>query len=281
MRKQGSLFSTVVNYINTIPVGQTYKVSDLIKETRGAEQLTWWKSLNDEAYRTRTYQTYLKRAGFLENVKRGEWRVVASIPDWLNSGVLNCMMGYTSWSNERSATDWKAMTISYLRTQKAQQSLETEIEKHNSMKGPQPGEAITTIQCMDPMTACIELRKIGVLAVPVNLGEIEIHVINKEAYGELADWLINNGFDDIDEFPELKDMLWPFFQVNDVEVDDDDDCDCEKVYLTVLNYKEGSVTVHKVIHNDVYDFLEEEYGEGYDEFLEYMTSEELKLNMEF
>jgi hypothetical protein len=133
---------------------------------------------------------------------------------------------------------------------------------------------------MDPMTACIELRKIGVLAVPVNLGEIEIHVINKEAYGELADWLINNGFDDIDEFPELKDMLWPFFQVNEVEVDDDD-CDCEKVYLTVLNYKEGSVTVHKVIHNDVYDFLEEEYGEGYDEFLEYMTSEELKLNMEF
>jgi hypothetical protein len=280
MRKQGSLFSTVVNYINTIPVGQTYKVADLIKETRGAEQLTWWKSLNDEAYRTRTYQTYLKRAGFLENVKRGEWKVVASIPDWLDSGVLNCILGYTSFSDGISASTWKEKVLSYRSIQKKKQSLETEIEKHNNMKGPQPGEAITTIQCMDPMTACIELRKIGVLAVPVNLGEIEIHVINKEAYGELADWLINNGFDDIDEFPELKDMLWPFFQVNEVEVDDDD-CDCEKVYLTVLNYKEGSVTVHKVIHNDVYDFLEEEYGEGYDEFLEYMTSEELKLNMEF
>ena len=281
MRKQGSLFSTVVNYINTIPVGQTYKVADLIKETRGAEELTWWKSLNDEAYRTRLYQGYLRSLGFLENVKRGEWKVVAHVPEWLNSGVVNCAKGYKQTYNDTSSLKWCSLIMTYLDKQKAEQDLETEIEKHNSMKGPQPGEAITTIQCMDPMTACIELRKIGVLAVPVNLGEIEIHVINKAACEDLANWLINNGFDDLDEFPELEDMLRPFFPEVDVEVDDDHDCDCEKVYLTVLNYREGSVTVHKVIHNDVYDFLEEEYGEGYDSFLEYMTSEELKLNMEF
>jgi hypothetical protein len=130
---------------------------------------------------------------------------------------------------------------------------------------------------MDPMTACIELRKIGVLAVPVNLGEIEIHAINKAAFEDLANWLINNGFDDLDEFPELEDMLRPFFPESS---EFEEDCDCEKVYLTVLNFKERSTVVHRVISDDVYDFLEEEYGEDYDDFLEYMTSDELKLNID-
>jgi len=279
MRKQGSLFSTVVNYINTIPAGQTYKVADLIKETRGAEEITWWKSRTDEAYRTRLYQGYLRSLGFLENVKRGEWKVVAHIPEWLNSGVVNCAKGYKETYNDTSSLKWCSLIMTYLtnqHNQQAEQDLETEIEKHNNMKGPQPGEAITTIQCMDPMTACIELRKIGVLAVPVNLGEIEIHVINKAAFEDLANWLINNGFDDLDEFPELEDMLRPFFPVSSEFAS----CESKKVYLTVLNYADRNVDVYKVESDEVYEFLEETYGVGYDDFTEYMTSDELKLNID-
>jgi hypothetical protein len=166
--------------------------------------------------------------------------------------------------------------MTYLDKQQAEQDLETEIEKHNNMKGPQPGEAITTIQCMDPMTACIELRKIGVLAVPVNLGEIEIHVINKAACEDLAFWLINNGFDDLDEFPELEDMLRPFFPASS----EFETCESKKVYLTVLNYADRNVDVYKVESDEVYEFLEETYGVGYDDFTEYMTSDELKLNID-
>jgi hypothetical protein len=276
MRKQGSLFSTVVNYINTIPAGQTYKVADLIKETRGAEEITWWKSRTDEAYRTRLYQGYLRSLGFLENVKRGEWKVVAHIPEWLNSGVVNCAKGYKETYNDTSSLKWCSLIMTYLDKQQAEQDLETEIEKHNNMKGPQPGEAITTIQCMDPMTACIELRKIGVLAVPVNLGEIEIHVINKAACEDLAFWLINNGFDDLDEFPELEDMLRPFFPASS----EFETCESKKVYLTVLNYADRNVDVYKVESDEVYEFLEETYGVGYDDFTEYMTSDELKLNID-
>ena len=284
MRKQGSLFSTVVNYINTIPAGQTYKVADLIKETRGAEEITWWKSRTDEAYRTRLYQGYLRSLGFLENVKRGEWKVVAHIPEWLNSGVVNCAKGYKETYNDTSSLKWCAVIWTYLtnqHNQQAEQDLETEIEKHNNMKGHQPGEAIITFeQCMDAMKACIELRKIGVLAVPLSAHDFEIHVINKTAAEDLANWLIKNGYDDITELPELEDLVGAYYPEPELESREFAPCESNKVYLTVLNYADRNVDVYKVESDEIYEFLEETYGVGYDDFTEYMASDELKLNID-
>jgi hypothetical protein len=46
-------------------------------------------------YRTSTYQTYLKRLGALENIKRGSWKVIAHIPDWFYSKHMNYLLGYS------------------------------------------------------------------------------------------------------------------------------------------------------------------------------------------
>ena len=279
MRKQGSLFSTVVNYINTVPVGKTYKVAHQIKETRGVEYVTWWKSRNDEAYRTRTYQTYLKRLGFLKNVKRGEWQVVAHIPEWLDLGVANYALSYNRWNYDTNTA------VEYYKGKNIQQwqtEIKNCIEKNQNtvnMNAPQPGESLVTFDCMDPLKACIELRKIGVLAVPVNEKEIELHVLHKNCAEDLANWMMENGYE-IEDYPELEDLVGAYFPDED-EHEHDEPCECEKVYVTVLNYTTGEVNVFKVPSDEVFEFLEETYGDNFDDTTEYMTSEELKLNLNF
>ena len=277
MRKQGSLFSTVVNYINTVPVGKTYKVADLIKETRGAESVTWWKSRNDEAYRTRTYQTYLKRLGFLKNVKRGEWQVVAHIPEWLDAGVANYALNYGQWNYDtNTGVDYKGKNVQQWRTE-----VKNYIEKNQNtvnMNAPQPGESLVTFDCMDPLKACIELRKIGVLAVPVNETEIELHILHKNCAEDLANWMMENDYD-IQDYPELEDLVGAYFPEDEHE--HDEPCECEKVYVTVLNYASGEVNIFKVPRDEVFEFLEEKYGSNFDDTTEYMTSAELKLNLNF
>ena len=278
MRKQGSLFSTVVNYINTVPVGKTYKVADLIKETRGVEYVTWWKSRNDGAYRTRTYQTYLKRLGFLKNVKRGEWQVVAHIPEWLDLGVANYAIGYNGWNYDTSTT------VEYYKgknTQQWQTEIKNYIAKNQNtvnMNAPQPGESLVIFECIDPLKACLELRKIGVLAVPVNEEEIEIHILHKDSAEDLANWMMESGYD-IQDYPELEDLVGAYFPEDEHE--HDEPCECEKVYVTVLNYADGEVNIFKVPNDEVFEFLEEKYGSNFDDTTEYMTSAELKLNMNF
>jgi hypothetical protein len=290
MRKSGSLFSTVVDFVNAIPVGSTYKSSELVNATRGVEEVTWWKRFSkNEAYRTRTYQTYLSRLGYLQNVKRGEWKVLGHVPEWLDLGVVNFALGYGDWNFEthsrqleykgKSHEQWMDMIKGSIRISKLKFELIEEAEKVSSNRNaPQPGEALATFQCLDPLQACIDLRKIGVLAVPVDTEEIEIHVMHKDCGEDLAYWMMDNGYE-LDEYPELDDIVgayWP----QDEEAEDDEDCDCHKVYLTVLNFVEGNVNIHKVLSKDVEDFLSEEYGENYEAYVHYMTSEELKLNMD-
>lgn len=290
MRKDGSLFSTVVDFINAIPVGSTYKSSELVNATRGVEEVTWWKQINkNEAYRTRTYQTYLSRLGYLQNVKRGEWKVLGHAPEWLDLGVVNFALGYGDWDYEtnsrkseykgKTREDWRDILKGSIRIAQLKQDLVEEAETVNK-KAPQPNEAIITFeQCMDAMKACIELRRIGVLAVPLSAHSFEIHVINKSAAEDLANWLIKNGYDDITELPELEDLVSAYYPEPEPEVEDEQ-CECKKVYLTVLNYADRNVDVYQVPEDEIYEFLEETYGAGYDDFTEYMTSEELKLNVD-
>lgn len=299
MRKDGSLFSTVVDFINAIPVGSTYKSSELVNATRGVEEVTWWKRTSkNEAYRTRTYQTYLSHLGFLQNVKRGEWKVLGHAPEWLDLGVVNFALGYGDWDFEthsrkseykgKSAQLWRDMIKGCINISKLKFELIEEAEKVNSKNAPQPGESLATFDCIDPLKACIELRQIGVLAVPVNEQEIEIHIMHKDCAEDLAIWMHDNGFE-LDEYPELDDLLgvvWsdmygkPWDNTLADGLEDDEDCDCHKVYLTVLNFVEGNVNIHKVLSKDVEDFLSEEYGEDYEAYVHWMTSDELKLNMD-
>ena len=113
MRKQNSLFNKVVEFINNTKVGDTYRVSDLIAYAGPYEVTTWYKKSNGNPnYRIRSYQTMLK-GPFLENVKRGEWKVVQHIPEWFDLGHGKLMNAWYTFkehpSNERILT-YKGLT---------------------------------------------------------------------------------------------------------------------------------------------------------------------------
>ena len=94
MRKQNSLFNEVVTFINSIEVGNTYNVKDLIFFAGPKEKVTHWKlSNNNPNYRIRSYQTMMKCI-FIERVKYGEWKVIKKIPDWFDLGHLTVVLNY-------------------------------------------------------------------------------------------------------------------------------------------------------------------------------------------
>lgn len=113
MRKQNSLFNKVVEFINNTKVGDTYRVSDLIAYAGPYEVTTYYKKSNGNPnYRIRSYQTML-RGPFLQNVKRGEWKVLQHIPEWFDLGhgkLMNAWYAYKEHpSNERILT-YKGLT---------------------------------------------------------------------------------------------------------------------------------------------------------------------------
>jgi hypothetical protein len=257
MRNPESLFSSVVNFINNVPVGGTYASKDLCQHTRGIEEITWWKSRsNNESYRTRTYQTYLRHAGFLQNVSYGTWKVIKHIPDWFTLSDINKLLGYT-----HSVSD-KHEVVNKLN------------QKPENPRAPQAGEAITSFDCIDPLQACIELRLMGILAVPVSESAIEIHAIYKDSGSDMAEWMYKNGYD-IDDYPELEHIVkayWP-----DQDDGDEDDCDCEKVCVVVLDFVEGKTYIYQGIKQDeVEDFIEENYNP---DDIHWMTMKKLNLEI--
>ena len=93
--KQNTLYSTVVNFINSYKIGETYTSEDFCNAlndiTRKKNQHKKW---NGQFYRIRVYQTYLKSAGFITNVKRGIWRINYHVPDWMSLYALETLRGY-------------------------------------------------------------------------------------------------------------------------------------------------------------------------------------------
>jgi hypothetical protein len=107
---QISLFQRYKAYINSLSIGETYTTDDLYKNVGCHESSTWWKKLNKQRmYRTSTYQTYLKRLGALENVKRGTWKVLHHIPEWFYSKHMNYLLGYSDRSSAESLAVLEAM----------------------------------------------------------------------------------------------------------------------------------------------------------------------------
>ena len=102
MRKENSLFDKVVSYINSIPVGETYKVADMLDATSPGARKTSHPIWNrDPFYRNRSYQTMLRRCGWIENVSRGEWRVLQHIPSWFSIRDAQHIIGWTGTNDDR------------------------------------------------------------------------------------------------------------------------------------------------------------------------------------
>ena len=131
-KQQPTLYSTLVDFINTIPVGETYTSEDFRKALTHITDFTGQQNTHGGRwYRVRSYQSYLKRIGALQNVKRGLWQVAYHIPQWLNLGVVELLLGYTSnkamyperirldekkakmlndWNGYKRARDWSRST---------------------------------------------------------------------------------------------------------------------------------------------------------------------------
>jgi hypothetical protein len=126
MNVKPNLFQSVKSFINSKNIGDTFTTKEFHAAMEGIEQITWWKKYSaGKHYRQDQYKGYLKRLGFLENTKRGMWRVLCHVPAWLDSGHVNSYLGYMytgapdentiSYSHPRGAwtikyLDYKGMT---------------------------------------------------------------------------------------------------------------------------------------------------------------------------
>jgi len=94
----------------------------------GHEVSTFWKRMNCPFYRSYTYRCYLKRLGFVKQVRHGVWEIVAPVPEWLNSGVTNFLLGYHNWEKRNNThydgltkDEWMSKIESHIRLYKAAQ----------------------------------------------------------------------------------------------------------------------------------------------------------------
>jgi hypothetical protein len=112
-----TLFQAVKHFVNSIPKGQTFTSEEYLNKVGDYETITWWKRMNrNENYRAHTYKTYLKRTGFLTNVKKGTWRVDNHIPPSVTLGTVEFLIGYNygkSLYNGISKEGWKNVIKSF------------------------------------------------------------------------------------------------------------------------------------------------------------------------
>ena len=110
--KQGTIYSELVDFINSIPVGQTYTSKQFTAALR--EFLLskgQHRTHGGTFYRVRSYQGYLQRIDIVTNVKRGLWKVNRHIPSWLNLGVLECMVGNRKYNQPLDAQRSRQMRL--------------------------------------------------------------------------------------------------------------------------------------------------------------------------
>jgi len=97
MSNKPSLFQSVKDFINSYAVGHEFTTKEFHAALEGKEFITGWKKYSaGNYYRQDQYKGYLRRLGFVDNPKRGVWRVLCNVPTWLNSGHVNLALGYIS-----------------------------------------------------------------------------------------------------------------------------------------------------------------------------------------
>ena len=101
MRQPDSLFNHSCMFINTVTVGNTFTSAEYIFTIGRYENVTTWKRISgNRHYNCHQYKGYLKKAGFISNVKRGTWKVDRHIPKWFDHGHLSILLGYYKWDPE-------------------------------------------------------------------------------------------------------------------------------------------------------------------------------------
>lgn len=111
-RQPGSLFSTVVDFINQVPMGSAYRTRDLRNATDGVEVVTANKRWNkNPSERTLKYQTMLKHGGFIKNTRRGEWTVLMHIPEWFTLSHLQVLIGHVNGGYIAAGTNFDGRTV--------------------------------------------------------------------------------------------------------------------------------------------------------------------------
>ena len=139
-QKTTNLFQSVKSFINNKKPGERFTTRELTNAMNGIEYFTRWKLSNKNPfYRTHTYKTYLKRLGFIEMIKRGEWKVIANIPEWLDSGHINFVLFEGQYPNRNmsSIREYKGETedgTKIVYGQKAPKELIETLEKEQPIK---------------------------------------------------------------------------------------------------------------------------------------------------
>jgi hypothetical protein len=127
--KKKNLFQAVKTFVNDTPRGETFTTKELIASVGNQEDSTQWKRWNKNPnYRTHTYKAYLKRTGFLSNPKYGVWEVKKHIPDFINLGTIEFLIGYKTYSNR-----YNGLT---------EQQIKNSIEEFNKKRNCVCGECI-------------------------------------------------------------------------------------------------------------------------------------------
>jgi hypothetical protein len=113
MRKQTSLFNRACDFINSHTRGDSFLTKDYISAIGKYENVTSWKRYSkNKHYNCHQYKGYLRKAGFISQTKRGEWRIEEYIPYWFDLGHLSILLGYHKWDPEarKHITTYKGMS---------------------------------------------------------------------------------------------------------------------------------------------------------------------------
>lgn len=96
-----SLFQYFKDYLQYQVLNEEFLVKDLIQAVGEHECLTRWKAFHSNPYyRTRQYLSYMRRCGYVENVKYGRWKVVQPISADLTLYDVKAKLGYVNSKKE-------------------------------------------------------------------------------------------------------------------------------------------------------------------------------------
>ena len=159
--KKKNLFQAVKTFVNDTPKGETFTTKELIASVGNQEDSTQWKRWNKNPnYRTHTYKAYLKRTGFLSNPKYGVWAVKKHIPDFINLGTIEFLIGYKTYSNR-----YNGLT---------EQQIKDKIEEFNKKRNCVCGECIgyidgeTTQQLLESIGMEGQMLRQLIMSQPIN-----------------------------------------------------------------------------------------------------------------
>ena len=159
--KKKNLFQAVKTFVNDTPKGETFTTKELIASVGNQEDSTQWKRWNKNPnYRTHTYKAYLKRTGFLSNPKYGVWEVKKHIPDFINLGTIEFLVGYKNYKNK-----YNGLT---------EQQIKDKIEEFNKKRNCVCGECIgyidgeTTQQLLESIGMEGQMLRQLIMSQPIN-----------------------------------------------------------------------------------------------------------------